>query len=727
MLGLSAGRERVQVAIGVITVLLLLLVVVAQLVFAWDQITHDGFLYALPAINQVFIFASFVMSVVALVLVCEASGRRLVLMGAGALGLLMLCSTAVLTGNAWAAIAALLVLVASWQVGVWILRALAVAVGTDYRGLLATALGFGVIAALVYVEGITIGITWWLTALPVLGVGAVGVTMLVRPAIRDPRAVGCRIWRRCAAMGRVEIAAWAIAFLVLGCTAIWTAAPDVQYDPNWGKAWLPAYWADTGSISANRIDAQSFSGGSTLYLATVGHLTGGPAIGRYLALFTGALLAACAWRVARPQAGSAIAALLGLAFLVTPHVVWQMGTANDDLALCLLAGGLALAAVSIRQFGWRSGLVIGALAGGAINGKLHLLAFAMVVLVGWWAIAPLRTKLPALGGLLLGLVVIASPQFIKRWVDVGNPVFPGLNNIFKSPWWPPVNERFNLPFGSQSTLADALRLPLTMVTDPTRYMEAVPRGVFGVLPILLMVFALTGWWGASAGRRVVWAATIVALIAWWEQLRYLRYLLPYSYVAILLVPVYLGALRRPIGRIRRSWRAGLGVIAAGVLVVASAGTATATFFNIPERVPVHVAVGREDPMAYLERNMAGVRAVQAINRLTPAGSRIVVDSSAVYQRSLTEDGRYLLPSWQFSGLLNWLHQSGQISGDATTPAAWRRFGVNWAALTVQGLASGAYSEGFSQFVKEHMVQRWSDGTSVLYEIRASDSPVRAVG
>ncbi len=153
------------------------------------------------------------------------------------------------------------------------------------------------------------------------------------------------------------------------------------------------------------------------------------------------------------------------------------------------------------------------------------------------------------------------------------------------------------------------------------------------------------------------------------------------------------------------------MIAAGILAVACAGTATATFFNISERVPVHGAAGREDPMAYLERNIAGVRAVEAINHLTPAGSRIVVDPGAVFRRVLAEVGRYLLPSWELSGVLNWLHQSGQISGDATTPAAWRQFGVDWAALTVQ----------------EHMIQRWSDGTSVLYELCASDSPVRAVG
>lgn len=711
---------RARVAIGGIAVLLLAVVVAYQAVFAWDQISHDGFLYSLPAQNKVLIFASLVISATALMLVCTPSGRRATLVGFGALGVLTFAGTTILSRNAWAALLAALVLAASWRVGAWLLAAARVTLpSVAARALIAMALGFSVIATVIYIEGISIGITWFLTTLPVALLGVVGVVDLVR---RSPlrRYSGIRAaWHGLLGVGRVEMLALTIAIMALGAISIWTAAPDVMYDPNWGKAWLPAAWADSGQIAAYRFDAQTFAGGSALYVATVGHLADADAIGRYVEFLLGMLLAGFGWRISRPVAGPSIAALLGLVFLVTPHIVWQMGTADDDLLLCLLAAALALAVVGLRPFTWRAALVVGVLAGGAINGKLHLLVFAVLAAVGWWALAPLRAKAGGAIAIVVAAIAIAGPQFLERWADVGNPLFPGLNNVFRSSWWPPVNEVFNLPYGPPSTLADALRLPWTVVTEPTRYMEAVPRGVFGLLPVLLLVFLATGWWQGPWARRLVWLATLVALIAWWVQLRYFRYLLPYAFVSLLFMASPIGALREWVSARLRHGRVALGAVAVAVVAITCAGTATATFFNIAERVPTKVATGREDTHAYLLRNMSGVATVDAINANTPPGARIAVDPGLIYQRVLLEDGRYLMPSWELLGLLNWFAQSGQLGTGATDLAGWRALGVGWIAVGVDALKNNTYATPLATVIRRDGVLVWTDGVTALYRVRGT--------
>ena len=714
---------RVRLLVAGVTALLLCIVLVEQTLFAWDQISHDGFLYALPARNQVFVFATVVMSIISLLLVSDPVRRRLVVIAAGALGAAFLLGTAVLSSNAWGAVCAVLVLLACWRLGEWILEWLRISSDGAARAIVALALGFALLSALIYVEGVTVGIGAAWTSAPVLLIGIVGGTTLWRRTASPPRQAFRSAWDRLLALGPAEQAAIAIALVVIGAVSIWTAAPDVMWDPNWGKAWLPSLWADTGQIAAYPFDAQTFAGGSSLYMATVGHLVGADAIGRYLELFIGVLLAGFAWRLCRPRAGAAIAAFAGLAFLVTPHVVWQMGTADDDLLLCLLAGALVIAVLTLKPLGWRTAVVMGVLAGGAINGKLHLLIFTVVMLLGWWVVlVPLRAKPIAALAAAGSALAIAGPQFLERWLDVGNPVFPALNNVFRSSWWPPVNESFNLPFGPPSGLGDLVRLPWTVVTEPTRYMEAVPQGVFGLLPVFLVVFVVTGWWQGPWVRRIIWAATTIAVLAWWSQLRYLRYLLPYSYVALLLVTPQLGVLASRARELRLRGRSGFAAIVVGLLAVVSAGTATATFFNIAERVPLRVAAGREAPLEYLARNMGGVRTVEAINHITPPGSRIVVDAGLVYQRVLTEGQRYLLPSWEFIGLLNWLRASDQATGGADDVMMWRRFHVGWIAVGVDSLRNGAYGGPLEDMIRRHGRLRWTDGATALYEVRSGEAP-----
>ena len=683
-------------------------------VFAWSQVRGDVAMFGVSAPNPVAVFCATTLAVVALSLTCGPSARRLVLVASTALGLGLLAVTVVLSGNVLSLVMAALLLLSSCQLGAWLLGS----TGHGHAGvaLVALAAGYAVLMTALFIVGVLGLLWWWLIVVPIAALGLLSAWHLTARA-RISGVTARSVWAAAASrISRVEVMVVSVGMLAVGAVSIWTAAPEVQFDALWGKEGLPAGWAEAGRIVADPRDAQTFLGGGTLYVAVAGHLVGADAVGRYLALFTGVILAAAGWRVLRPRAGRALASCSALVFLVTPHVVWQMGTANDDLQLCLAAGALALAAVLFTRGSWSEALILGVLVGGALSGKLHLLPFAGVVAVAWFAVSGRRGGIRSLGALIAGATTIVAPWFIYRWIEAGNPVFPGLNNIFESPWWPPVNESFNLPYETTGALSGLLQLPVIVFAEPTRFMEAIPRGAFGLLPLLLLGFLFFGWAQGPSGRRIVWLATVVAVIAWWVQLRYLRYLLPYGYVALLFAGAPLAVLRAWSPARLRRWGRPLIVAGLSLVVMASAGTAAATFWNIPERVPLAPALGMESANEYRARLMPGAPAIEAINRITPRGSRIVTDGLVIYQRSLTEGGRYLLPAWEMNGLITWLKDSGQSSWGVTDPRSWRDLDIRWAAVGVGDFDGRGAVGPLGELIDRAGKPIWTDGRAALYRL-----------
>jgi hypothetical protein len=705
---LAVRRAAVLVLAALATAAIALLCVVA-----WEQVRVDAFLFAKSGSNQVLAFSAIVLAVAALGLVIGPAGRRAMVVACAGVAAGMLVLTAALAGGLAALLIAAGILLCAWQIGEWLLSF----AGRRGAGvLLAVGIGYAVLTTVVFLFGVVGALRWWCVTLPVLLVACIGLARLVQRAGRmdgGPRMV----WRWMASgLSRFEAITGSLALLVLAATCIWTAAPEVQFDPLWGKEWLPSAWADAGTISVDPRDAQTFQAGGTLYVTTIGHLVGADAIGRYLSLLTGAVLAFAVWQLVRPRAGRSIAAVLALVFLCAPHVLWQMGTADDDLQLCLAAGALAVGVVAFSRGSWREALIVGVLVGGAVSGKFHLLAFAGIAALGWLIISGRRGRLPSVAGFALGAITIAAPSLIYRWVESGNPFFPGLNDLFESKWWPPVNETFNLPFGGPAAFSDLVKLPITVFTEPTRFMEAVPDGVFGLLPLVLVVFLVAGWASGSWAHRVVWLSTLVAVLAWWVQLRYLRYLLPYAFVATIFVAGPLASLRLAVPRWLAGSRTPVLAIGASFLVAAAAGTAAASFFNIAERVPVKAALGIESAGDYRARSMPGVGAIEAINRITPPGSRIVVDGMVVYQRALTEDARTLVPAWEMNGLINWLRDSGQSRFGPTDPRAWHELGIGWAALGVGPFEALGAMGPLGQVIKRSGRPMWTDGRTALYRL-----------
>ena len=149
--------------------------------------------------------------------------------------------------------------------------------------------------------------------------------------------------------------------------------------------------------------------------------------------------------------------------------------------------------------------------------------------------------------------------------------------------------------------------------------------------------------------------------------------------------------------------------------MASAGTAAATFWNIPERVPLAPALGMESANEYRTRVMPGTPAIDVINGTTPRGSRIVTDIP-VYQRSLTEGGRNLLPAWEMNSLITWLKDSGQSSWGVTDARAWRDLDIRWAAVGVGDFDRRGAIGSLGALIERAGKPIWTDGRTALYRL-----------
>jgi hypothetical protein len=604
----------------------------------------------------------------------------------------------------WAAVAAWLTLAACWQIGRWILHAVRVPALAELvpAAWLAGTVVLGLALLLLGRIGI---LEWWLAGVPVLAVGALGTVRLARVlAAGSARAAWAHV-----SGSRLGAASASVALLLFGLAAVFAAAPEIMFDPLYAKVWLPAEWARTGEIGPLVKHPVLNTLGFGQLLAVPGHLAGAEGVGRYLQLLAVALLVTAVWWGAR---GSAWAPLVAGALAITPHLFWQATTAMDDALLALAAVCMALAVIrALERPGpvLATGIALGLLAGALVDFKLHLGPLAAGLALGWWWLA--RAGVRGLGGLLAGGCVVVVPPLLMRWIDTGNPLLPAYNNIFKSQYWPHVNEQFNFPYYREPGSLGPLDVIVRSVTDTTVLNEAAPVGAFGLLVGALLV-ALVLAWRRGASRPAVtpalWLGLVFAALLWYQQLRYLRYLLPAAAVAL----VALGVLARG-GRDpgHGTQRALLAVFA--VLAVLLWPATVAQFWNVPGRdLPWEVALRVKSDDAYERQALAERGAVLAFDRLAPPGAMAVTDA---HERAWLHDGRDFSPDWEFAARLD--ATGGQPEDPDEALRRVRALGASWIITGPSALAARPYVQAL---IARHAEISYADMGWTVY--RLADRP-----
>ena len=390
-------------------------------------------------------------------------------------------------------------------------------------GIVAAALGLAVFALLLQATG----------RIP-LHYPAVYLGLLALPFLAMPKRVRsgwAGVWQELRALPQARpdpwnLALWTIAVAGVFIRLLGAFAPEVGTDALAMHLQIPTM------VARDHVWSPGTSGFiwawmpmSVDWIYTLSVMLGGEPAARLINFLADAMIVVGCAGVAREIVGDragAVAAVLYSAMPLTYLVTTSLFVENI-WTLWVVSGIAVIASLRASPAGYREHLVLGFLFGAALSAKVITVFWAPIVLFFAWK--QFRT-LPHFGatrvfGVSVGIaMVFGGWPYLAAWWETGNPVFPFLNDIFRSPLYPA--EAFDSPFEQPvnfRTLFD-----LTFVTD--RYLEA-PPGAFGwvwltLLPAGLLAIVLrSGRWAvAIAICSLIFVAVTFALTS------YLRYIAP---------------------------------------------------------------------------------------------------------------------------------------------------------------------------------------------------------
>jgi hypothetical protein len=643
-----------------------------EVVTGWEDLHSTSFFTALAA--QKYVWANALAAAGVALCATFAPGRLrwLAVIGPGVYLAAVVLATAVGGGQAAGMLAAIAIMAALWDTGERLLRRLGanlLASNVLVAWLAGTApWSLGMIAL-----GRLSAIRWWSAGLPIALVGAIGCFRLAGLVAARRRSIAREL-----TASPLNLACAGLVALTAAWAAIYTAAPEIQYDALYGKASLPEIWAATGHMGSLVQHVQFEITGWFQVLATYGHTLGAPSVGRYLQLVGLICVPIAIWWWGRRH--GALGPLAAVAVVLTPTLFWQASTADDDLLLALCAFALCVAVVESARTATGSesrglAFALGLMAGSGPSLKLHLSFLFAFLLLGWVVSARDRRHVARrLAYSVLGAAITALPPLVLRWIDSGNPLLPAYNNIFRSPYWLPINENANFPFWSHPGALGPLKAVWDAVAEPQLMAEAMPPGAFGVLVGAIVVALALGWIGRGRvrGSQIVWVALIPTLVFWWVSLRYLRYLLPAGFVAVALILML--SPNRTLGRRGRS----AALLAVTLTAVASFPVAISQFWNVPaHKPPVYAAIGKWGASSYEDAALTERPAILAFNRLSAPRSRV---ATSAYERGWLTQGRDLYNLHYEVVPLMELHGTLPSTGGQALNALGK-LGIDWILVT----------------------------------------------
>jgi len=250
--------------------------------------------------------------------------------------------------------------------------------------------------------------------------------------------------------------------------------------------------------------------------------------------------------------------LCGVAFaLINPILLQQIGSTFADITTgeLVLAGWLLLAFAVRTPSTTRvicAGLLCGIATGLKLTNAMHAISgFAVLILLPLTLRGRIRYGVAYGISLGLGFVVIAAPWSYRLAGRFGNPLFPLMNNIFRSPEFTtePLHHLRFIP----ATVAEALWRPFAMINPVTMVHEemSAPDPRYAVLFILVGVFLYRWLWqrrspsssqslsraDASSTRALaaIGCGLAVDWVAWLSGSGNSRYFLPMSSVAAVVI------------------------------------------------------------------------------------------------------------------------------------------------------------------------------------------------
>jgi hypothetical protein len=502
--------------------------------------------------------------------------------------------------------------------GLWVLRSLASKAGWELDPAesvgVAGLLALGAVGTLTGALGMIPGGLRW--AMPLVGGAAV-----VLGIVGFLKGAGAA-WKFVRPEGNT-----AIFPLVLGLLAIFpliaalSPSTMIDWDSIAYHMAVPKLWLESGQVERiYTIHHSNFP--STINALYLYGLTWGDQFGAKGFSWAILILGAVAlFGLSRRWAGPSHAWWAPLAFMASPVVLWESGTAYIDVAHGLFTGLAVLYTgellMKLRETGKTDSLLTalallnwGFTLGTKFTGLQTFAAAGLLALL--FAGRKLGVAAKPVVAIALGAVIIASPWFIKNVASTGNPVFPFFYEKLGGSGWDQFradiyrNEQQTFGVGRDPVLLGHAMLGLGY--QPGRYVNpgqtqgaGFPTGAIGIAALAALVLA------ATSGRRELRISYVLAwsglsLLFWFflsQQSRYLTFLVVPSAV---LVPMLWPTLR-------------LAPLLGGLVGLQAAYTAF--YLNMSQTTDqLRVLTGQVSPDRYEKERVGFASAAKVINENT---------------------------------------------------------------------------------------------------------------
>ena len=409
--------------------------------------------------------------------------------------------------------------------------------------------------------------------------------------------------------------------LIMGFASVrnlmWTVAPEVEFDALNMRLAVPRIFLQEGRFVDLPYIWHSYFVHLLEYFNAICMALHGERVAKLAVAVIAIAAAMSAYSLGRTLFSPTAGVWAAVFFYTTPIASWGSGTAYNDNAVAQFVTAAILAFVlwyRTQHWGWI--VASGLLAGGATSIKLNG-AFALVGLTLALLAVIILKRRPVRTIVVFVVVagIVAVPFYWLVYSLTGNPIFPFMNDVFKSPYWELDNPVTNASdFGVGTTFRALLVLPFRLTLDTARFGEALSPGALGPL-LLLIPFAVLVL-RKNREARIVAFVTFVYLALWAATYQYGRY-----YTAALPAVAALsvgGFLALAPGFLERYRQPVLALLVFGQLAVLPV-----LYWRIPERFPLRLAMGTESRESLLRRGLEGYAAAQYINRVAQMNERVL--------------------------------------------------------------------------------------------------------
>jgi hypothetical protein len=386
-------------------------------------------------------------------------------------------------------------------------------------------------------------------------------------------------------------------------------------------------------------------------LFTLGMLLSTSALAKLIHFSLGVLSLLATYCFGRKYLTDKVALLAAALFYTIPVVSWESTTAYIDLGFALFTALEIFALVNWMCSSQQKWLLMASImCGFAMGTKYYGLFGLILLLIGiafkFYFVDKGRTLLVLKTLVIYGSVslLIVSPWLIKNHVFTGNPVYPFLNNIFKSPLMPPINPTFDrASFGiGDDVFSRYILSPWNITFHGEKYGGVISPIFLIFLPLLFVIRV----------EKVIKYALLfcgVYFVLWVISFPVMRYLIPIMpFLSIVVSYVITGMV---------SWdHIGNKVLSAGVIT----GIATALFLNLPffhplwqeewipgvvRHIPFEVVLGLESREDYLSRYLDSYAVIEYINQNLSKSARVL----SFWEENQYYFDRELIYNYSFQG------------------------------------------------------------------------------